>query len=490
MRASRLRLLTLVTLVPAAAALADSVPASAGTYQSCVANLQSEHLAVCKEARQENIHAACPPLSQLEIQRVCGTAPVPVNGVLHPKFTVVSVIYSPPGSSNKGGGSSVDYGQGTTIGVTESVGSSFKQDLSTSASTTLGTPVTGTVDFTITASSSDTTGQSASLDIKKSSTSDVNVAGPATDGIDHQQDEIWMLLSPVVNVQAIGNAVTWSMGMDNNTVPQFVRVAWLNNPSSMPAAVAQTLAAHGITSADYPTILARDPFSGKVRPVDSLRPPSPPDPVRFALIDSLTYEPDSNQTTQTYALKSDTTNTTGSTASDSFSLGIQVGVSGGFADWLKVSLKDGVNWTWTNTASSSQSSDASQTATAKIVNPSLAYTGPTDVLVYWDTVYKTFLFFPPTGSPVLTGFIANINGQPAQAADVVVTVGGKKVHAFTDSKGVYRVYNLPSGAASVTANGVTQSATLGAGAKLDFQRPGIRPVPMHVLPGPVGPVRR
>ena len=462
MRFSRLPFITLFAAGPIAAGLADTSTASAETHQACVARIQAEHLAICQEARRENIHATCPPLTAADIQRQCGSAPVPVNGSLRPKFTVVSVVYSPPGSANKGSGSSVDYGSGSTIGVSESATSTFKNDFGVTASATLGSPVTGSFQFDISASSTDTSSSTTSLDIKKQQSFDINVAGPSADGIDHDQDEIWVLLTPVINVQAVGSSVTWSEGMDSGTVPQFARVGWLRDPSTMPAGVAQTLAAHGVTPADYPTMLARDPYSAKPRPVDNVRPPAPPDPSRFLLQDLLTYEPDSSQTTETYALKSDTTNTSSTTGSDSFSIGFTATASVGFTDWLKVGLKDSSTWTWTNSATSSNSADVSQSATAKIVNPSLAYGGPTDIAVYWDTVYRTFLFFPVSGAPVLTGLIQDASGQPSAAADVAVNVGGRTVHAFTNKKGVYRVYGVPSGNATVSALGTSRAATLGS----------------------------
>jgi hypothetical protein len=487
MRTHRLSFLALFAAIPAAAALSDVTPASADTYSSCIARIQQNHASTCAEVRREDRNAACPPLTAQYLTQMCGTAPVPVSGTIRPKFTVVTVIYAPPGSANKGGGSSVDYGQGTTIGVNESASSSFKTDVSASATVTAGTQLTGTVDFTLSTSSSDSTGSSSSIAINKSVGSDINVSGPSTDGIDHQQDEIWMLLSPIVNLTAVGNSVTWSMSGDGSTVPQYVRVGWLNSPSTMPPAVTQTLAAHGITAADYPTILGRDPFSGKPSPVPSPVPLPPPDPSRYSLVDLLTYEPDSSATAQTYAIKTDTTTTQGTTGTDSYSIGLQVSATAGLADWLKVNLKDGINWTWTNTASTQQSSGTSQSATAKIVSPSLSYQGPTDIAVYWDTVYETFLFFPASGAPVLSGTVESVSGQLAQGADVVVRVGNRTVHAFTDRKGVYRVYGLPAGSASVSANGLTRTVSLGSGAKLDFPRPaGPIPVPPH----PITPFRR
>ncbi len=472
---------TLATFAAAAVQLADPSSARAANntcaaYAACERSATTERQQTCASLRREDVKAPCPPLTAAQLAAACASACTPsVSGTLRPKFLVLSVIYAPPGSAGKGGGSSVDYGTAATTGVNVSTSSSFKSDLSTQASASLGTPLTGSLQLDASVSSSDSTGSSVSLDLKKKSSSDIRVSGPATDGIDHNKDEIWVMLSPIVNVTTTGNAVTWSIGADSATLPQFARVEWLKNPSSMPADVARAFTAAGFTDADYKTLLARDPFAyypGRGPGAAQNVPALPPDPARYLLRDYLTYEPDDLQTSQVYTLSNDSTTTSTTTAQDQVSLGLSITASGGFTDWLKVSLKDSASWTWTNGSTHADSTDWSESASATVVNPSLSYSGATDIAVYWDTIYRTFLFMPVGvgAPPTLGGSVMASNGQPIAGADVTVTTGTARVHAFTDRKGAYRVYDLPAGGAQVAVGATSQAVTLGRGvARADFR---------------------
>jgi hypothetical protein len=173
--------------------------------------------AVATERCREQFHNGSNDCSNFatpqQIAKACGPAPncAPVSGVLRPKFVVATVVYAPPGTANKGASSSVDYGSGSTAGTNESQSTSFKQDYSETLSTTLGDPKTASLQFDITSTQSSTSGSSNSIDLKKSANADFKVFGPSTDGVNHDFDQIWLLLSPVVNVQGVGSNVTWSL---------------------------------------------------------------------------------------------------------------------------------------------------------------------------------------------------------------------------------------------------------------------------------------
>ncbi|HEX8793273.1 MAG TPA: carboxypeptidase-like regulatory domain-containing protein [Polyangiaceae bacterium] len=472
---------TALALVPGIAYLTDAPTASAAptltcsTYPTCVSNLQNTHLADCAEARRENKNAACPPLSAQYIANVCGPAPncAPITGTVRPKFLVTSIVYAPPGSANKGGGSNVDYGTSSTTGVTTSSGSSFKSSYGVKSSLSLSAGTgfnTSSLDVSVSASTSSSSENDNTLDVKKTTGFDLKVPGPQADGVDHDSDEIWVLLSPLVAVTAVGQSVQWEVGMDSRTVPQYATVAWLKNPSTMPANVAQAFAAAGCTAADFATMLARDPYA-------SLAATATPDPTRYTLVDTFTYEANGDGPSQVYTLKNDTTVTTKTTNTDSYTLGVTITGSDSFLSFIKASLSLSSEWTWTDTSSSSNSQDNSQSASASVASPSPAYTtGATDIQVYWDGIYGTFLFVPYTASnPTLTGVVTLPTGQPAVSADVVVQVGSKRVHALTNRKGMYRVSGFPAGAAQVSYGGRTQAVTLGrATSKVDFAAAALR----------------
>jgi hypothetical protein len=52
-------------------------------------------------------------------------------------------------------------------------------------------------------------------------------------------------------------------------------------------------------------------------------------------------------------------------------------------------------FTWTASASTSVNSSSTQSASATIGGPSFAYTGDVEVVVYWDTVFGSYLFAIP-----------------------------------------------------------------------------------------------
>lgn len=465
--------LSALALCPAVAYLTDSSPVAASnacsTYEACVSRIQNEHALSCQEAKHEDRNADCPPLSPQYITHLCGAAPNcgPVEGTVTPKFIVTSVIYAPPGSANKGGGSSVDYGSSSTTGVTTSVGSSFKSDYSLKASLSLSDPVAlgislASEQFDVTTSTSSTNSSSSSLDVKKTTSYDVKVPGPSTDGVDHDFDEIWVLLNPVVGVVAQGNSANWVVGMNGRTIPQYAKVAWLKNPSTMPPNVAQAFASAGCTTADFATMLARDPFANRrliTPPGPGLQ--TPPDPARYTLLDEIPYEPDASGPTQQYALKNDNTATQQASSNDSYAVGMSFSASAGFSDWIKASLTTSSTWTWTDTASSSNSQDQAQSATASITSPSPAYGGSVDMQIYWDGIYGTYLFVPAdASSPSITG-VVEVASRVVPGAPVVVTVGGHHIRAFTDRNGVYRVSGLPQGPVQVSYGTSTQTATVG-----------------------------
>jgi len=103
------------------------------------------------------------------------------------------------------------------------------------------------------------------------------------------------------------------------------------------------------------------------------------------------------------------------------------------------------SFTWTNSNSQSLQTQSSQSATVTIGGPAFGYTGPTDLLAYWDSIYSSFMFAFPTEPPSASGMIVDQLGKPVAHEAVTLTVSSTKLTGFTDSKGAYRFYNSPSG---------------------------------------------
>src|SRR5262249_256502 len=90
--------------------------------------------------------------------------------------------------------------------------------------------------------------------------------------------------------------------------------------------------------------------------------------------------------------------------------------------------------------------------------------GPTDVLVYWDTIFNTYMFAFPTEPAIATGHVSDQAGQPIAGKEVVLAATGCTFRTFTNTKGDYRFYGPARGAGTLFVDGKTFQAAIGAGA--------------------------
>lgn len=367
----------------------------------------------------------------------------PQSGTAIARYMVLTVIYSPPGTNGGKSSSSVDYGNGSLTGSTTSISSSFKDGLDISASVGGGKSdgsASGSLDFGF----SKTTTDSSSIDIKKSETFDISTSGPAADGINHDEDLIYLWLNPQLTVTIDPwNNLNWELGIQGpQMVIQYLHVGWLKNPSTMPAGLQQQLSAAGLTADDYAVILTADPFASGSGAID----PNRFVPTTF----TFPYNPPLNSgdpvPLQKLALQNTLTYTT------SHSVQTQFGVSlTGSVPVLGSVLKAVGQLQWTNTSSSGSTNQTTQTATVVVGGPAFGYSDGADVQVYWDTIYNSFMFAFLAVPPSLSGTFTDALGAPVPHQEVEVTAGPHVFHTITDAKGQYRFYGTPSGPGKVTA---------------------------------------
>jgi phage tail protein X len=200
--------------------------------------------------------------------------------------------------------------------------------------------------------------------------------------------------------------VAWELGVDGQVMEiTYFYASQLQNPSQNPA-VAQA----GLTPADCAQILACDPFASVNQAID---------PNRFVpLSTTFPYKPPltpgDTPPTMGYVRAGDTTVT--HTTQTQVQYGVTASVSGSIEDFLKLNVSDSLQWT--NTSTSTQTTDSSQTASTAIGGPAFGYTGPTELYIYWDTVFRSFMFSfdGPTPPPVK-------DGGPPPPANNYETVG-------------------------------------------------------------------
>lgn len=274
------------------------------------------------------------------------------------------------------------YGSGTVTGTTMSTTSSWLYG------STTGVGI-GNVDVTF---GNDFGGSTtSSVDMQQTSNQSQTFVGPAADSINHDYDQIRIYLGVNINasVDYLGH-VTWSPDFSQITNKGFatngypIAVGCLRSNSTIPVSQCTTmlapLSSAGITSADYPSILGADPFA------DPAASPTP-DPARYVLIYAMPYSFDPTYFSSNYSLYNSITYTNSTMLSYSYSVS---------ADWNNsiagLTLANSKTLTWTSLSTWSNSTGNNNSSTFTLTNPSSAYSGPTTLHVYLDTIYKTFMF--------------------------------------------------------------------------------------------------
>lgn len=372
-----------------------------------------------------------------------------------PKYLVLTVIYAPPGTNGGRSSSSVSYQAGSTTGVTTSSSQTFQ--VGTTVSTSLTTGLLGGSGTSFSYSNSATDNQS--FEVKKSTTTTITQAGPAQDGINHDEDEIWLLLTPKILLSLSSSpSASWSFANTNAPI-QYVHVGWLNGHTAMPSGVASTLGSAGITSQDYADIISYDPLA------DGLTNPMSP---RFTSANTtFPYEPPLQQgdavPTVSLNISNSSTTTTGASTEKSYGVGLTIatGGQGPVADLISMNLKDETKWTWTNKASQSTANATSQSATLTIGGPSFGYSGPSLIYVYYDNIYGTFAFAPPfdpiqqkpvdLSQALVRGHIVGPSGASTPRTEVVLVEHGIEHRTLTNAKGEFAFFGSIQGPVTLRA---------------------------------------
>lgn len=371
----------------------------------------------------------------------------PLGGVdttfdIRPPYMILTVVYAPPGTAGGKGTSYVEYSGTNSTGSTVSTARSFKEDYSITAALQLGSDSNG-VTASLGADWNDTVSNKTEVSITASSKLDLKVQAPGTDGINHDEDHIYLWLNPIVHVTARANAISYSVGVDGPSMDiQYVYPPWMRPPYPIPADVAAHLNARGMTADDYQQIVQADPFAVSSN--------APINPGRF-IPTSMTFpfEPplssSDGSSTYTYTLTSDSsTKITESTESQN-SLELKVTVKAGLSGFASLTLTNDDKWTWTYDNETVSTTSSESAATAAVGDPSSAYTGPTDIAVYFDSVFHSFLFVPQsTSSLFLQGVATDAGGRPAIHQKAALSLSGHNFITWTDNRGQYRFYGRPA----------------------------------------------
>lgn len=397
----------------------------------------------------------------------CQVPPDPtIQGKVLPKYYVLAVVYAPPGTKGGGSSSSVNYGSGSTAGTTVSSSHSFKQKYQLSVTATFGDPKADSLAIGASFAYSRNSTNASALDIKKTIASEINVPGPSVDGIDHDRDQIWLWLNPKIGLTLTATSASWTLQDGQTADIQFVFVGHLKNPNLMPPGVAARLQTYGITTADFPNILSADPFANGSPAID---------PARYQSVHTtFPYEPPFAQgdpvTTFKTTITNANTDSNSLTKENEYTLGATVQGDTGFFSLFQTEIKSEDSWTWTNSKTTGSSTSTTESASATVGGPSFGYTGPTDMGVYYDVYYKTFLFVPVTGTVELKGSLTSRSGKTVKNQEVSIVANGRTYRTFTNAKGEYRIREKIAGPLDVKAAGITKRIMV-PGLKADIQIP-------------------
>ncbi len=375
-------------------------------------------------------------------------------GSIAPKFFVLSVVYAPPGTAGTASKSSVAYTTGSAAGTETKVSHAFKAGVTEQAEASIA----GFATLDVSSGYSLSTASDSSLAIKKSSSLSIADQGPNIDGIDHDSDLIYLWLNPLVAIAGNGSSLNWTVASNGPTMDiQYVSVGQLKHPSTLPPGVLARFAAYGITQSDYATILGRDPFAYGATAIDANR--------YVRTWTTIPYEPpiaagqEPPHTTLTISNETTSTHTSSYTGEYSVGYSLKTG-SPSFTSWLGAGITTTGTFTWTDSGSSTSNTTSSDSASVTMTGPSFGYTGPTDMAVYYDTLYRTFLFAPITGAVRIVGGVRDTSGKAVAGSEVVVTTAKGRFRTVTDSQGEYRIYDAGLGAATVTVAGVSSRAVV------------------------------
>jgi len=422
------------------------------------------------------------------------------NGALYAKYYILTIFYAPPGCGTTGGtnpihcptNSSMVYSQGSSTGTTTTIAKSTGRDLSITVKIgSLGDSVGGGFD------TSKTTTDSSAETITKSQSQQVTIPGQQEDGIDHNNDQIRILLNPAVSITTIGNStgplnMSWNMGwhpipsINATTGPFYYDVFvwelrdWANGGNKSPNKH-KDFTTLGFTSADYITILSQDPFAY----ANNIHPRIVP-----TTFSNFPYVPETNCNVYQAVLKNDFQEQNVASSTRQYKVSVTAtGTIPGIKLITAVSGTVGDIMTWVNTSTTSHLSTSTETATANISCPSSAYPpdAPGSLALYWDTLYGSFVFIPQgvTGQQIIHQGTVVSHVAPVRHLAVDLKIGGITYHTFTNNNGEYAFYSgviKPNAEHPITADvsvgGVHQTVTIGAASKAQIN-----------LANPVAPVR-
>lgn len=373
-----------------------------------------------------------------------------VSTAIFPKFMVLDVLYAPPGA-----GSNMTYTNTATVGTSTSTDSTFEHMHSDTVGVGVIIPEDNMAfSLSVTWGKTTTQDSTSSFVFNTTTTNSLVVPGPVaagtagttkqSTGVDHEADVLRVWLNPATLYTlppASTASVIWNGFATNPNDPNVspgamdivsLTVSQLDGTSPIPEELQAVLDRNwdprasggvgGLQPADLQTILQRDPFAtntslagpAAVSDPDTYFDPNIPvyDPIAMQCSTRYSFDPVLGQTfpfgllgstnqpfTQSYSLQSSSSNVIGNTTIDQYSVektnqvGFNIPI---YYVILTLNFANDDKITWTNKWSNTKTNTTGTTQALSIKNPVLtdSYTGPTQIQVWQDDIYGTFMFYP------------------------------------------------------------------------------------------------
>jgi hypothetical protein len=325
----------------------------------------------------------------------CVEPPI-ISGSVYPKWLVVAVYYTPPGTKTPGTApTAIQYGVGTTVGFGMTEDKTYKNSVSYTDTTSLGQAGSVIGSFAWSVGFDYSTTNARTKDWVSTFTDFFQLQGPNNvDGIDHGYDTIALWLNPQVDVISQGTTVKHKTHVKTGAAAMeilFVQLQWLVNPSLMPTNIYTfltgdpALGGKGIPVADFAEMAKSDPFYGG----------SYIDPNRFQWITYFQFETAelcgnptwTGQKSWTQSLSSTTTSIVEQTtwASMTYSGGLD------FAAFISTSFQYTDKFAFTQRTSNKTSTGSNQSVILRWGQPSCTYSGGIYGNVYVDLMFHTYM---------------------------------------------------------------------------------------------------
>lgn len=305
------------------------------------------------------------------------------TGRIVPHFIITHVVYSVPGKS-----SSMAYSQGETVGSTLTLEKSSKNEVKVEAGSK-GLMTGGGPTFFLQVGHTWGTTKTDATDLAVTHSTSYRKNGQ-TDFVDHNDDEIWFIINPVIQVAALPESVygparfNWELDT-SGAVPFYLTVGELTKRHPMDPGLKAALEQWGITEEEYPELLKADPFvNGE---------PATMDPARFDFVGSFPYRPvpapGYQPSPQTQTVSRKLANASTAKGESSYYVGFREGAEFVF---LKLYFWVDEKLTVTSSTSFKTSTETNGSTTITVGQPAYGYPGPQVVRVYEDKVWKTYVF--------------------------------------------------------------------------------------------------